>query len=70
MIYSFIAQFANLACKSFLCLIIICHIAVPYPSCLHILAMERFLDVYDKQFDVDAKDFFMESMFISRAVCI
>jgi hypothetical protein len=23
--------------------------------------MEKFLDVYDKNFDIDAKDFFMES---------
>ena len=37
-------------------------LAIPYESCIHILAMEKFLEVYDKKFGIDAEDFFMESM--------
>ena len=37
-------------------------LAIPYESCIHILAMEKFLAVYDKKIGIDAEDFFMESM--------
>ena len=40
-----------------------CLSAIPYTSCLHILAMERFLHVFDKKFGVDAEDFFLEGIF-------
>ncbi|XP_046862515.1 uncharacterized protein LOC124456011 isoform X2 [Xenia sp. Carnegie-2017] len=30
---------------------------IPYPSCIHILAMEKYLVVYDRKFGIEAKDF-------------
>ncbi|XP_046839357.1 uncharacterized protein LOC124433612 [Xenia sp. Carnegie-2017] len=30
---------------------------IPYPSCIHVLAMEKYLVVYDRKFGTEAKDF-------------
>ncbi|XP_046845691.1 uncharacterized protein LOC124439499 [Xenia sp. Carnegie-2017] len=34
---------------------------IPYPSCIHILAMEKYLVVYDRKFGIEAKDFIEKS---------
>ncbi|XP_046864773.1 uncharacterized protein LOC124459329 isoform X2 [Xenia sp. Carnegie-2017] len=34
---------------------------IPYPSCIHILAIEKYLVVYDRKFGIEAKDFIEKS---------
>ncbi|XP_046862817.1 uncharacterized protein LOC124456400 isoform X2 [Xenia sp. Carnegie-2017] len=39
---------------------------IPYPSCIHILAMEKYLVVYDRKFGIEAKDFIEKKFFLDN----